>query len=184
MVFVYTLIDNRYTSVALVSFHFLSNSKLEKRRKTEQQRNLWSDTVLTKGKKGNYKIEGKHPSLQSNKKTKGKSSTRVVVYMFLVLTIWPISWSSLLPYIWVCNFIWFPHRGKKERKRCSFYKKSCCFDCPQKRSANRGIAQRKKHFTIRIKDTILPLKEAKSSKDAPEPAFNWCLEYLCDCAHL
>lgn len=104
--------------------------------------------------------------------------------MFLVfLTIWPIGWSSLLPYIWVCNFIWFPHRGKKERKKVLFSQKSCCFDCPQKRSANRKIAQRKK-FTIRIKDTILPWKEVKSSKDAPEPAFNWCLEYLCDCAHL
>lgn len=22
-----------------------------------------------------------------------------------------------------------------------------------------------------------------STKDAPEPAFNWCLKYLCDCAH-
>lgn len=144
MVFVYTLIHNRYTSVALVTFHFLSNSKLEKREKQNSKETFGQIPYSQKGKKGNYKIEGKHPSLQSNKKTKGKSSTRVVVYMFLVLTIWPISWSSLLPYIWVCNFIWFPHRGKKERKRCSFYKKSCCFDCPQKRSANKGIAQRKK----------------------------------------
>lgn len=63
--------------------------------------------------------------------------------MFLFLTIWPISWSSLLPYIWGGNVICFPHRGKNERKRCSFHKKSCCFDCPHKRSANRRQAQRK-----------------------------------------
>lgn len=67
--------------------------------------------------------------------------------MFLLLTIWPIGWSSLLPYIWVCNFIWFPHRGKKERKRCSFHKKSCLFWLSTKKGcANRRIAQRKRIY--------------------------------------
>lgn len=110
------------------------------------QRNLWSNTVLTKGKKGNYKIEGKHPSPQINKKTKWKSSSRVVFYMFLVLTIWPVACSSLLPYIWVCNFIWIPHRGKKERKRCSFHKKSCFFWLSTKKRCAIRIAQRKRIY--------------------------------------
>ena len=54
----------------------------------------------------------------------------------------------------------------------------------KKKKKQKKKKKKKKQFTIRIKDTILPWKEAKSSKDDPELAFNWCLEYFCDCGHL
>lgn len=72
MVFVYTLIDNHYTPVALVNFTFFHQKS-----KTGKERNVIAKETLVKyrtheGKKGNYKIERKHPSLQSNKKDKRK----------------------------------------------------------------------------------------------------------------
>lgn len=127
---------NGYASVALVTFTFFQQKPKTGKEKCKET--FGQIPYSRRGKKANYKIEGKHPSPQINKKTKWKSSTRVVFYMFHVLTIWPVGWSSLLPYIWVCNFIWFPHRGKKERKRCSFHKKSCFFWLSTKKDVRSG----------------------------------------------
>lgn len=113
-----------------------------------------------------------------------RAKTQVVFYTFLSLSNNMAHRSTLLPYIWVCKLYCFPHRGKKERKRCSFHESHVCLDCPQKRSASRKIARRKRIYNHSVKRHH-PLLErnwesiTRSWKDS-EPASNWCSEYLCD----
>lgn len=73
---------------------------------------------------------------------------------------------------------------ERMKEKGALFTKSHVVLIVHKKEVRTGGKPSEKTFTIRIKDTILHWKEAKSSKDAPEPAFNWCLEYLCDCAHL
>lgn len=69
--------------------------------------------------------------------------------------------STLLPYIWVCKLYCFPHRGKKERKRCSFHESHVCLDCPQKRSASRKLARREDIQSQRKMTTSFTGKELR-----------------------
>lgn len=131
------------------------------------QINLWSKSVLTKEKNAMTSYKEIIHHLRFNETTKSKSKTQVVFYTFLSLSNNMAHRSTLPPYIWVCKLYWFPHRGKKERKRCSFHESHVCLDCPQKRSASRkstrlkDIQSQRKTTTsftgkeLRVHDTLL-----------------------------
>lgn len=73
---------------------------------------------------------------------------------------------------------------KEGKRKVPFSQKVLLFWLSTKKKCEQeNSSAKKKKITIRLRDTILPRKEAESTKDAPEPASNWCLEYLCDCAH-
>lgn len=111
--------------------------------------------------KCNDEIEGNHSSLKINKTMKSKSKTQVVFYTFLSLSNNMAHRSTLLPYIWVWKLYWFPHRGKTERKRCSFHESHVCLDCPQKRGASRKLARRKDIQSQRKTTTSFTGKELR-----------------------
>lgn len=193
--FVCTLINIHYTSILIVNFTSCQNSPKThddwggKKREIETQRNLWSKSGLTKGKgKKNQNAMTRYKQIlhhwRLTKQQNRRAKTQVVFYTFLSLSNNMAHRSTLLPYIWVCKLYCFPHRGKKERKRCSFHESHVCLDCPQKRSASRKIARRKRIYNHSVK-LHHPLLErnwesiTRSWKDS-EPASNWCSEYLCD----
>lgn len=142
--FVCTLINIHYTSILLpVKTHQKHMTGGKKKR--EGNRNTKKPLVRVDSQREKKKMQWRdiRKSLLINETTKSKSKTQVVFYTFLSLSNNVAHRSTLLPYIWVCKLYCFPHRGKKERKRCSFHESHVCLDCPQKRSASRKIARRK-----------------------------------------
>lgn len=120
-------------------FYFLSiltkNTLLEKRGNRNAKKPLVKECTH-KGKNAMTRYKEIIHHLRSTKQRTQRAKLKWFSMRFsLFLTIWPIV-QPFSHYIWVCKLYWFPHGGKKERKRCSFHESHVCLDCPQKRSAS------------------------------------------------
>lgn len=117
-----------------------------------------------------------HPDKQNNGIKEQTSSG------FLRFSLYIMAHSStLLPYIWVCKLYWFPHRGKKERKRCSFQKSHVFLDCPQKMPAGNNPGKRIYNHSVKPQDPLLERNRVQNTRlKKTGPALNWRFQHLTD----